>query len=124
MDKIISMLNAMLLKYPTYYRLARHIGISRYTVEDVLIGKQKRIHPSTMGKICSAFEDFKSGRVQPTYLEIGKVYDLRVQVTTHERERFVGKVVGIYPRFYLVQCKNYKFCVNKADLIDRMVVVK
>jgi len=57
-------------------------------------------------------------------LEKGKKYRCETKNKGLWAKTFIGKVVEEHPRFYVLQCKNYKTCIMKADIENKDYKVK
>lgn len=51
-------------------------------------------------------------------LQEGQLIKLIVRDYHHRAKQQVGKVEKIYRTYILLQLKNYKMCITKADVID------
>ena len=112
MKDIYSMIDDLRAKSKDKASLAKKIGISLCTLDDLLSGRNRKPHIKTVTKIREYYEYVSSKQNKAIEnLEIGRSYKIR-----YDGGLICGKVIGDYPRFYLIQCGSHKECFNKSDL--------
>lgn len=107
--------------------LSKRIGISKSTVGRLLKRDMRPIHEATREKILDYYEyvlNHQGDKGQS--LKIGQSYKIKYDSGPKKKygsDSIQGKVVEDYPRFYVIQCKHYKQCFNKANLLLKSTYV-
>lgn len=112
MKDIYSMIDDLRAQSKDKASLAKKIGISLSTLDDILSGRNRKPHIKTVTKIREYYEYVSSKQGKSIdVLEIGQTYNI-----WNDGVLICSKVIGDYPRFYLIQCGSHKECLNKSDL--------